>query len=175
MAGPVNRRASRQPLYNGTSGARLRRECARLSAIAVLLALGLTSSGCALSYRLGSIFGKDQDEPKHEVTGSIAPTLSTAQSPTKLFEGDLVYARAAASEVLTRGGKDASAPWENPNTGARGTVTPIASAHTQDGVTCRDFLASYVRAGTEAWLQGEACRMTAGQWEVKSLKHWKRS
>ena len=43
-----------------------------------------------------------------------------------------------------RGGKDASAPWENPRTGARGTVTPIASAYTQDGQTCRDFLASYV-------------------------------
>ena len=45
-----------------------------------------------------------------------------------LLESDLVYARAVASDVLARGGKDASAPWENPTTGARGTVTPIASA-----------------------------------------------
>lgn len=175
MAGPVNPRASRQPPYNGTPGARLWRACARVSAITVLIALGCASSGCALSYRLDSIFGKNQDEPNREVTSSIAPTPSTAATPAKLSEGDLVYARAAASEVLKRGSKDASAPWENPNTGARGTVTPITSTYTQDGFTCRDFLASYVRAGTEAWLQGEACRMTAGQWEVKSLKPWKRS
>ena len=47
-------------------------------------------------------------------------------------------------------------PWENPRTGARGTITPLASAYNQDGVTCRDFLASYVHGQTEAWLQGEA-------------------
>lgn len=175
MAGPVNRRASRQPPYSGTPGARLRRAYQRLSAMAVVLALGFASSGCALSYRLGSLFGNDQDDRKAEVTGSIKPAPSMAQSPTNLFEGDLVFARAAVSEVLARGGKHASAPWENPNTGARGTVTPIASAYTQDGLTCRDFLASYVHAGAEAWLQGEACRMAAGKWEVKSLKPWKRS
>ena len=84
-------------------------------------------------------------------------------------------ARATVSEVLGRGGKDTSAPWENPKTGARGTVTPVASAYTQDGFTCRDFLASYVRAGSEAWMQGEACRMHHGRWEVRSMKPWKRS
>ena len=35
-------------------------------------------------------------------------------------EHDLVYARAAASAVLSQGIKGASQPWENPATGARG-------------------------------------------------------
>ena len=92
------------------------------------------------------------------------------------LDADLTYTRAAVAEVLGRGGKDASAPWENPRTGARGTVTPIATAYTQDGFTCRDFLASYVRAGSEAWMQGEACRASdKGKWEVHSLQPWKRS
>ena len=69
-----------------------------------------------------------------------APSRSTELPP----DGDLAYARAAAAEVLSRGDKGASQPWENPPTGARGTVTPIATAYTQDGQTCRDFLASYV-------------------------------
>jgi surface antigen len=91
-------------------------------------------------------------------------------------DGDLSYARAAASEVLARGGKEMSQPWENPKTGARGTVTPLAAAHVQDGFTCQEFLASYVREGRkETWLQGEACRIHKGQWEVRSLKPWKRS
>ena len=71
-------------------------------------------------------------------------------------EADLLVARAAVNEMLARGGKDTSMPWENPDTGARGTITPLASAYTQDGSTCRDFLASYVRQGTESWLQGAA-------------------
>jgi len=129
--------------------------------------MALASGGCTLSYRLESLFGGDQEQSKAETTGSIA--LLAAGSGAALPEDDLAYARAAVSEVMARGGKDASAPWENPRTGARGTVTALASPYNQDGLICRDFLASYVRAGAEAWLQGEACR-NAGKWEVKSLK-----
>ena len=47
--------------------------------------------------------------------------------------------------MLTKGDKDSSQPWENPETGARGSVTPLAQAYSaEDGRTCRDFLASYV-------------------------------
>ena len=71
--------------------------------------------------------------------------------------------------------KDASQPWENPRTGARGTVTPIADAYTQDGFQCRDFLASYIRDGAESWLQGDACRAHQGQWTVRKLRPLQRS
>ncbi len=66
--------------------------------------------------------------------------------------------------------KEISTPWENASSGAHGTVTPIASAYSKDGMSCRNVLASYVRRqGSETWLQGEACRVKAGAWEVKSL------
>jgi len=127
--------------------------------------------GCSISSpALDSLFG-GSDGP----TGSIAPPPGAKQVSELPPDGDLAYARAAASEVLGRGVKDASQPWENPQTGARGTVTPIASAYTDDGKTCRDFLASYVTAKSQAWLQGEACKPQKGVWEVRSLKPWKRS
>jgi surface antigen len=75
--------------------------------------------------------------------------------------------------MLARGGKDTSMSWENPDTGARGTITPLASAYTQDGSTCRDFLASYVTRGTESWLQGAACRPPRGKWEVRHERPWR--
>jgi surface antigen len=84
-------------------------------------------------------------------------------------------ARAAASEVLSKGGKDVSLPWENPRSGARGTITPLASAYTQDGSTCRDFLASYVKNGSEGWLHGAGCRADRGKWHVRSMRPWKNS
>ena len=78
--------------------------------------------------------------------------------------------------MLARGGKDASAPWENPRTGARGTVTPIASAYTQDGLTCRDFLASYVqRQRRRPGCRAKPASSDKGSWEVRALKPWKRS
>jgi surface antigen len=139
---------------------------------AVPMALALVLAGCSFSYQLGSLFEKKDDQA--EATGSIASVSekSVAGLPP---EGDLAFARAAAADVLARGGKDASQAWENPRTGARGTVTPLAAAYDQDGFVCRDFLASYVRGNEETWLQGAACRVHQGKWEVRSLRRRQQS
>jgi hypothetical protein len=134
----------------------------RLPAGVGLLAL----AGCSFSYQLDNLVTrKDQ-------AASLRSAAPKPEVPAPA-EDDLAIARAVASEVLARGGKDTSMPWENPQTGARGTITPLASAYSQDGVTCRDFLASYVRNGSESWLQGEACRAGRGRWEVRHLRPWK--
>jgi surface antigen len=137
----------------------------------------------ACSYQLGSLMGHDSAKvdktvektiDKSEVTGSIS---SAARSPAPVADAatdnDLDYARAAAAQALAADGK--SVPWENPRTGARGTITPIANAYAQGGFVCRDFLASYVRQGAESWLQGEGCRVHHGKWEVRVLRPWKKT
>ena len=148
----------------------------RATAIALSLMLGAATSGCSLSYKLDSFAGKDEQSDQ---TASLRPTPATAPTPAQTAatptEHDLAYAKAAAAQVLARSEKDASQPWENPRTGARGTVTPITGAYTQDGLQCRDFLASYIRDGAESWLQGDACRIDHGQWAVRKLRPLKRS
>jgi surface antigen len=105
-----------------------------------------------------------------EVTGSIGD--AAAPGPT---DADLAFARNAASDVLTKGDRDSSQPWSNPDTGARGSVTPLTQAYTgEDGRTCRDFLASYVNGKTESWLQGAGCHGGNGRWEIHKLKPWRR-
>jgi hypothetical protein len=157
--------------YRVCPAARLRR---RLSAGALAVILGLSTGACSFSYQLDNLFSKKDDLSS---TGALQPIAAIKPLAGLPPEGDLVIARAAVSEVLNKGAKDASVPWENPKTGARGTVTPIASAYSQDGLTCREFLASYVREGSESWLQGEACRASAskGKWEVRNLKPWQRT
>jgi surface antigen len=140
----------------------------RAAAVAAAVVFGLSAGGC--SYKLGGFFGKDE---KAEVTSTVS--RSAREKAKEPAEADLALAKAAVNDVLSRGGQDTSMPWENPRTGARGTVTPIASAYNQDGFTCRDFLASYVREGDESWLQGEACRVHQGKWEVKNLRPLKRT
>jgi len=106
-----------------------------------------------------------------DVTGTILP--ASEPSPT---ESDLAFARNAASDVLTKGDKDSSQPWTNPETGAHGSVTPLAQSYSgDDGHSCRDFLASYVNGKTESWLQGTACKTSQGRWEIRTLKSWRRS
>jgi hypothetical protein len=168
----VATRPPRRLRYKGTRKARLWR--LRAQAIALALALGAATSGCSMSYKLDSFFGKDEKEQTASLrpAPAPAPTQTAAVPPS---EHDLVYAKAAAALVLARPEKDASEAWENPGTGARGTVTPIADAYTQDGFTCRDFLASYIRDGAESWLQGDACRIHQGKWTVRKMRPLKRS
>ena len=75
-----------------------------------------------------------QGRRQRPVTGSIARPAKDAP-PT---ETDLAFARNAASDVLSKGDKDSSQHWENPETGARGSVTPIAQSYAaEDGRKCR--------------------------------------
>jgi surface antigen len=134
-----------------------------------LILIGVGTGGCSLS-RSDGAFNRMQGT---DVTGAIgAAQAASGPAPT---ESDLAFARNAASDVLTRGNKDASQPWENPETGARGSVTPLAQAYSSDGRTCRDFLASYVNGRSESWLHGAACQTGRGQWEIHTLKPWQRS
>jgi surface antigen len=133
-----------------------------------LVLIGIGTGGCSVS-RTDSSFAK----MGNDVTGSIGPAVQAREAvPT---ESDLAFARNAASDVLTKGDKDASQPWENPETGARGSVTPLAQAYSSEGRTCRDFLASYVKGDSESWLQGAACQTGRGQWEIHTLKPWRQS
>ncbi|MDB5513306.1 MAG: hypothetical protein JWQ17_64 [Tardiphaga sp.] len=131
--------------------------------------MGAGGGGCSVS-RSNDAFA--QMEGDKDVTGSIGRAAPSTEEPT---EADLAFARNAASDVLTSGAKDSSQPWANPSTGARGSVTPLATAYTTEGRTCRDFLASYVNGTSETWLQGAACRSEHGRWDVHTLKPWRKS
>ena len=132
-----------------------------------LILIGLGSGGCSLS-RPDAYARMDAAD----VTGALAKQSGASPAPT---ESDLAFARTAASDVLTKGDKDSSQPWENPQTGARGSVTPLAQAYSaEDGRTCRDFLASYVNGRAESWLQGAACKAGHGRWEIHTIKPWTR-
>ena len=136
--------------------------------VAALLC-GLAAGGC--SFQLHSLLSRDEADVDR--TGSIGHAAGHSERSVdtgKPSEVDLAYARAAVPDALARNGRDASVPWQNPNTGAGGNITPLATAYTEGGQACRGFLASYVHGGSEDWLEGAACHTDQGGWEVKSLK-----
>jgi surface antigen len=143
-----------------------RRPITAVAAIASLVAL----TGC--SYQLASLVSTDESAP--QVTGSINASDKAASGPpakaSPQADLDLAYARAAATEALSRGSRDASLPWQNPHSGARGNITPLATSYSEAGLACRDFLASYMHGEAQDWLEGAACRTASGTWEIKRLK-----
>jgi surface antigen len=131
-----------------------------------MILIGLGTGGCSLARNDGPFARMANGD----LTGSLA---NRAKGPVPT-EGDLAFARAAASDVLSKGDDDLSQHWENPETGARGSVTPIAQSYAvEDGRKCRDFLASYVNGRTESWLQGAGCQNGRGRWEIDALKPWR--
>jgi surface antigen len=180
-SGRVLSGTSRLP-YHGTAGARL----SVASLLSAPLAAGLIAvflGGCSM--QLSSLLpgGVSDTGPtvirnaaSDESTGSIPLHMaSTRDIPMGMSAIDWPHAQAALKEALTRTDEGPSVPWDNPASGARGTVTPIAAAFTKDGIPCRNFIASHVKDGVETWSEGLACRIGAGLWEVKSVKPLKKS
>jgi hypothetical protein len=108
-------------------------------------------SGC--SYKLASLVSTGENEPQS--TGTISSPASASLdtlSASPQAELDLAYARAAVAEVLSRGGKDASVPWRNPQSGARGNVTPLATSYSEAGMPAAISLrATYMANRTTGW------------------------
>lgn len=162
-----DRESCRRSQYSGTAGLRL---CRRLPGVALVAAIVSALGLCGCSYRLAALVS--QDDTDVTTTGAVTQPTDRAV-PVAIRSGpaeaDLAYARAAASNVLASGGKDASVPWQNPQTGASGNITPLDTAYREDGQPCRDFLASYMHGPAQDWLQGAACRTSSGAWEVMRL------
>jgi len=129
--------------------------------------LALAVSGC--SYQLASLVSSDDSEPQS--TGTIKqPPAASSGAPSKASsqtELDLAYARSAASEALSRGGKGGSVPWENPHSGAGGNITPLATSYSDAGIACRDFLASYILPHRQRHVGGK----TAKAAEIELIDH----
>lgn len=169
--------------YHGKTGARL----SVASLFSAPVAAGLIAmflGGCSM--QLSSLLpgGVSDSGPtvirnvpaSDENTGSIPLQMASARDiPMGMSAIDWPHAQAALKEALARTDEGPSVPWDNPASGARGTVTPIAAAFTKDGLPCRNFIASHVKEGIETWSEGLACRVGANFWEVKSVKPLKKS
>lgn len=161
--------------YHGSGGT----ACFLTSAV-FLTACTLLVSGCGMTMQLDSLLPEKSKVAstgdKGDITGSIPKQAGKSDSkPDTMSLADWSLAGAALREAL--GGKDenASVPWQNPDTGSGGTVTLVAAAYTQDGFPCRNFIASNVREGKEAWFSGTACRLHRGQWDIRSTRPLQRS
>jgi surface antigen len=159
------------------------------------LVLAVAMAGCSMSFP--SLLGeKDADksppsastsaafDAKSEragkadgdITGSL-PLQPAAAASAKgaLSPIDWAIAKSALRDVLGRGEAGSSQPWENPTTGARGTVTPVAGIYEKDGFPCRNFILGGVRDGRESWYEGTACRIHRGNWDVMTTRPLQKS
>ncbi len=107
-----------------------------------------------------------------DITGSIdkpVPALSSILDPE-----DWRRAHAALGVALDPQGNGALVNWDNPQSGVRGTFTPVGQAYPSNDSICRAFLADIGGKAAARQLQGVGCREKDGEWRVSDLKPWKK-
>lgn len=136
--------------------------------------------GCGMTMQLDSLLpdkSRIASADRSEITGSISRSSAKAREREQdmMSVADWSLAGAALREALKGKEENASVPWHNPETGSGGTVTLVAAAYNQDGFPCRNFIASNVREGKEAWFSGIACRVHRGEWDIRSTRPLQKS
>jgi len=141
-----------------------------LGVFAALLTAGL-AGGCSIAVPMDQASalwrGKSED-----ATGSIKERPTTL-SPA-LDAEDWRRASAAMATALDPQGAGGAVNWDNPQSGAKGSFTPVGPAYPKDAKICRAFLAEVGAKDQHESLQGAACREKTAEWTLTEVKPWKK-
>ena len=132
-----------------------------------LLCLTGPLGACSTAIPLPSLISMD------DVTGSIPKPVSPISKD--LDAEDWRRARAALAHALEPTGKGTPVDWENPKSGARGSVVATGDAYARDDRTCRAFAADVGGAAPLASVVGTGCLDKNGEWSVSDVKPWKKA
>ena len=128
-------------------------------------ALAIVLGGC--SFGIPSMLPGDGDEV---TTGSLKPAdgrLSPALDPE-----DWRRARNALAVALDLQGNGQAVKWDNPDSKRHGDVNPVGSPFVENDEVCRRFLATVtVPDGRTSAHDGQACKVSADEWAIKSVRH----
>ncbi len=128
--------------------------------------------GCALTLP-GMGTGVDD-----AATGSIKPSAArvlTNSLSKDLDEEDTRRAMGALAIAVDPQGNGETVRWDNPQSKASGSFTPVALAYPTAQSVCRVFLARIEAPSASQSIQGTACRDKKGEWAITDTQPWKKS
>ena len=150
----------------------------RPAAVATVLLLAVASAGCSVSFPILGLSSKSEDEVAMTTTstlparGTTKPSVLGALS-TELGPEDLRRADGAMALALDPQGNGAAVNWDNPQSGMKGSFTPVGGPFLRLDEVCRAFIANVQTQTSPVRLQGTACRPSGGEWAVKETQPWK--
>lgn len=92
---------------------------------------------------------------------------------SELGPEDLRRADGALALALDPQGNGAPVSWDNPQSGMKGSFTPVGGPFLRSDEVCRAFIANVQTQAAPARIQGTACRPSGGEWIVKETQPWK--
>ena len=122
-------------------------------------------TGAALGGLLGSQFGSGTGKLAATGAGVFLGALIGSEVGRSMDEVDRLKADQANYRAKTAPIGE-TITWNNPDTGHRGTVTPVRDGTSSSGQYCREFQQTVTIGGETQSAYGTACRQPDGSWRV---------
>ena len=117
---------------------------------------------------IGSTMGGGNGRIATTAAGAILGGLAGSAIGKSLDKADAQYAAQNTQRALENAPSGQSVPWQNPQSGNSGSVTPGAPTQNANGQYCREFTQTIVVAGQKQQGYGNACRQSDGTWQIVS-------
>jgi len=100
--------------------------------------------------------------------GAGIGTLVGGAIGNRLDEKDKEMATQAAHQAFENNHTGAPSSWQNPDTGASGSITPTRTYQIENGQYCREYTQDITVGGEKHQTYGTACRQSDGSWKVQN-------
>ena len=145
-----------------------RKPLARAAKACILGGLPMILAGCSMALPISPLMPPGS---KVDAAGAV-PNSSLAGL---LEPEDWRRAKAALSTALDPQGSGSLVGWDNPDSGNKGSFTPVGKPFPLEARICRVFLAEVDCKGDEHAMQGTACSDKRGEWTIAEAKPWKKT
>ncbi len=124
-------------------------------------------SGAVLGGVLGAQLGKGNGQIVGAVLGAAAGGFLGSEIGASLDELDRLKSKKAYQSAQTAPvGKTIS--WNNPDSGNKGTITPVRDGTSSGGQYCREFQQTVTIGNKTEEAYGIACRQPDGSWKIQN-------
>jgi surface antigen len=117
---------------------------------------------------IGSQFGGGTGRIATTAAGAILGGMAGSSLGKSLDKADAQYAAQNAQKALENSPSGQSMPWQNPQSGNSGSITPKAPYQNASGQYCREYTQTIVVGGQKQQGYGTACRQDDGTWQIVS-------
>lgn len=116
---------------------------------------------------LGSQVGGGSGRIVAVAAGTLLGSALGRSVGASLDKADMAYYNQTSQRALETAPAGTSLPWNNPNSGVSGTVTPSQYYQTASGQYCREYTQTITVGGRTEEGYGVACRQPDGSWKIK--------
>lgn len=122
--------------------------------------------GAIVGGLLGSQIGGGKGQLAATAAGTLLGVFLGSEAGKSLDRADRVYAERAAQQSLESNTSGTPSTWSNPDTRHSGSVTPLNTYQSADGLHCRDYRQVITVDGRPEIARGTACREKNGTWRI---------